>query len=196
VPKAEGDEERDSTEKGESEDGVESKPVPEFATLDTSVKPSSISTPPPSRIRIYFHTPVTADDSHPILHASSFRHDTMPSDSRKGKRKKLEDDDGDLEEGRGRPPPPQMGSTMSDDRSSVAASVAPSIADTAVSEGDWLMAAIVEDEGEQDADADGEDDKDDQLGVSQVMDIHHPGEMSGANGAAKTDINGKSLHHV
>ncbi|KAF5388316.1 hypothetical protein D9615_000118 [Tricholomella constricta] len=109
-------------------------------------------TPPPSRIRIYFHTPVTADDSRPIPHNSSpsFTFGATPSDSRKGKRKKLEDDDGDIEEERTRPPPPQM-SGMSDDRSSVA----PSVAHTeAASESDWLMAAIVE--GEEDAEAEAE----------------------------------------
>jgi len=73
--------------------------------------------------------------------------------SRRGKRKKLEDDDGDLEEGRA-PPPPPGGSrperSMSDDRlerASTAPSVEPSVAETA-SEGDWLMAAIGEDEGD------------------------------------------------
>jgi len=69
---------------------------------------------------------VTADDSHPIPH-TSFSLTVASLDSRKGKRKKLEDNDGDLEEGRGRPSPPQMANGMSDDWSSVAASVAPSI---------------------------------------------------------------------
>jgi len=144
---------------------------------DTVQKPSAdvnVFSPPPSRIRIYFHTPVTADDSHPIPHnSSSFSFGAMPSDSRKGKRKKLEDDDGDLEEGRARPPPPPMGSGMSDDRSSVAASVAPSVAET-TSEADWLMAAIVE--GEEEAEAEGElreqEDDEDHLPVSQIMEAH------------------------
>jgi hypothetical protein len=75
---------------------------------------------------------------------------------RKGKRKKLEDDDGDAEEGRERPPPPR--SSQIDDNISVdldgvgRGSAAPSVAETA-SEGDWLMAAIAEDEG-ADADVD------------------------------------------
>ena len=112
------------------------------------------NTPPPSRIRIYFHTPVTADDARPIPNGSSFSYTDAPSDSRKGKRKKIEDDDadGDLDDGRAPPPPPQMAG-LNDDRSSVAASVAPSVAETA-SEADWLMAAIVE--GEEEAEAAGE----------------------------------------
>lgn len=110
------------------------------------ISDANLSTPPPSRMRIYFHTPVTADDSRPIPHSSSFTVGAAPADSRKGKRKKLEDDDGDLEEdARVPPPPPQM--TIGDDRSSVAASVAPSVAET-TSEADWLMAAI---EGEEEA---------------------------------------------
>lgn len=106
---------------------------------------SSASQPPPSRIRIYFHTPVTADDSRPIPHNSSYGE--VPTDTRKGKRKKLEDDDGDMDERRVPPPPPQMGSSVADDRSSVDPSVAASVAETA-SEADWLMAAIVEGEEE------------------------------------------------
>ncbi|KAF8267094.1 hypothetical protein EI94DRAFT_1771950 [Lactarius quietus] len=96
----------------------------------------SVIPPPPSRMRIYFHS---------------------PTGSRRGKRKKLEDDDGDLEEGRAPPPPPGGSRTersMSVDRherASAAPSVEPSVAESA-SEGDWLMAAIGEDEG------DGEDD--------------------------------------
>jgi 20S proteasome subunit alpha 6 len=148
-------------------------------------------TPPPSRIRIYFHTPVTADDSHPIPHnSSSFSFGVTPSDSRKGKRKKLEDDDGDLEEGRARPPPPSMGGGMSDDRSSVAASVA----ETA-SEADWLMAAIVE--GEEEAEAEGElhptgeledDENGEHLQVHQIIEAHeHDGT---ADGDAETVTSG------
>ena len=114
--------------------------------------------PPPSRMRIYFHSPVTPDDCRPILSGSSFSiTGSEDTSSRRGKRKKSEDDDGDLEEGRA-PPPPPGGSrperSMSVDRferASTAPSAEPSVAETA-SEGDWLMAAIGEDEG------DGEDD--------------------------------------
>ncbi|KAH8996970.1 hypothetical protein EDB86DRAFT_2803849 [Lactarius hatsudake] len=121
----------------------------------TSEMPApSVIPPPPSRMRIYFHSPVTPDDSRPIPNGASF---TMAGSdetgSRRGKRKKLEDDDGDLEEGRA-PPPPPGGSrperSMSDDRlerASAAPSIEPSVAETA-SEGDWLMAAIGEDEGD------------------------------------------------
>lgn len=135
---------------------------------------------PPSRMRIYFDTPVTADDAKPIPHTSSAGYGDTPSDAaRKGKRKKLEDDDGDLEEGRARRPPPQMSAAVNDDRSSVAASVAES-----ASEGDWLMAAIVEGEEEAQAEAElqpgGEEEGGDGDGASggdhPVHDEHHPGE--------------------
>ncbi|KAI0637749.1 hypothetical protein C8Q77DRAFT_1087647 [Trametes polyzona] len=105
--------------------------------------------PPPSRVRIYFHTPVTPDDAHPI---SSHTSGLNPSNARKGKRKKLEDEDGDYEEGRGAPPPPPHGSGLdaSGDYEGMGRdSVAPSVAETA-SEGDWLMAAIGEEEGDGD----------------------------------------------
>lgn len=140
---------------------VKSEPAP---TADTKPdashqeQSSSLATPPPSRIRIYFHTPVSPDDSHPIPHNASYN---APPDTRKGKRKKLEDDDGDAEEGRERPPPPR--SSQVDDNVSVdldgvgRGSAAPSVAETA-SEGDWLMAAIAEDEGDVGADADADAD--------------------------------------
>lgn len=142
------------------------------ASASASVVPS-----PPSRIRIYFHTPVSADDSHPILNATSFSLGLpTPSDSRKGKRKKLEDDDGDLEEeGRGKRPPPRMGgggSQMSDTASvdmdpTGRGSVAPSVAET-TSEADWLMAAIVQDEANGSQDGDGNED-----GNNAKLDISH-----------------------
>ncbi|KAL4241362.1 hypothetical protein ABKN59_000121 [Abortiporus biennis] len=113
--------------------------------------------PPPSRIRIYFHTPVTADDSHPITPQSSFTlGQSVEPVTRKGKRKKLEDDDGDIEEGRGPPPPPPgMSSADVDGNESLQGrdSVAPSVAETA-SEGDWLMAAIGDDDVEDSGDGD------------------------------------------
>ncbi|KAG2345151.1 hypothetical protein BDR05DRAFT_961105 [Suillus weaverae] len=139
---------------------TKSEPAPTADAADTKPdasyqeQSSSLTTPPPSRIRIYFHTPVSPDDSHPIPHNASY---TAPPDTRKGKRKKLEDDDGDGEEGRERPPPPR--SSQVDDNISVdldgvgRGSAAPSVAETA-SEGDWLMAAIAEDEGDVGADAD------------------------------------------
>ncbi|KAG1773865.1 hypothetical protein EDD22DRAFT_856867 [Suillus occidentalis] len=136
---------------------IKSEPAPTTDTKpDTShqEQSSSLATPPPSRIRIYFHTPVSPDDSHPIPHNASY---TAPPDTRKGKRKKLEDDDADAEEGRERPPPPrssQMDDNVSVDLDGVGrGSAAPSVAETA-SEGDWLMAAIAEDEGDVGADAD------------------------------------------
>jgi 20S proteasome subunit alpha 6 len=113
---------------------------------------------PPSRVRIYFHTPVSADDAHPVSHAPSFAiPGALPSDSRKGKRK-LEDDEGD-DEGRSRRPPPQIsvqGAPIHHLDEQNPGSAAPSIADTTTaSEGDWLMAAIGEGhEEEEDYDAD------------------------------------------
>ncbi|KAJ6627530.1 hypothetical protein B0H10DRAFT_1995068 [Mycena sp. CBHHK59/15] len=153
------------------------------ADLPVGPRAASDNGPPPSRMRIYFHTPVTAVDSHPIPHNASFSLGAPPSDSRKGKRKKIESDDGDFEEGRGPPPPPGM----NDDRSSVAASVAPSVAET-TSEGDWLMAAIAG-EGEDDSHgADGNDDDEDEFHVSQIAEPH---ENDGAtDGGTETDTDG------
>ncbi|KAF8076080.1 hypothetical protein FPV67DRAFT_1776672 [Lyophyllum atratum] len=161
-------------------------PIPEIPHVPDVLPPATLPissevnapTPPPSRIRIYFHTPVTADDSRPIPHnaSSSFSLGATPSDSRKGKRKKLEDDDGDMEEERTRPPPPQM-TGMCDDRSSVA----PSATHTeTASEADWLMAAIVD--GEEDAEAEAEldpardadndaEDDEDRLHVTQIVEL-------------------------
>lgn len=138
----------------------------------SSVMNTAVIVQPPSRIRIYFHTPISPDDSHPIPHNSSLPPGATPMDSRKGKRKKLEDDDVDAEEGRERPPLPR-GSQMSDSASNEIdgtgrASAAPSVAETA-SDGDWLMAAIAEAEADvTDVDAHGDDE--DQLCVSQVED--------------------------
>ncbi|KAJ3498126.1 hypothetical protein NLJ89_g10261 [Agrocybe chaxingu] len=137
-------------EKGSAEfktEPAQDVPSTEAEIADVKPAPDANANPPPSRIRIYFHTPVTADDSRPIPHNASYGE--VSSDTRKGKRKKTEDDDGDVDERRAPPPPPQMG-ISNDDRSSVAASVAPSVAETA-SEADWLMAAIVE--GEEEAEA-------------------------------------------
>lgn len=101
-----------------------------------------------ARMRIYFHTPPSADDARPILPTPSF------SDLRKGKRKKADDDDGDAEDGLRPPPPPPLpnGAESIDERLTEIerGSVAPSVAET-TSEGDWLMAAIT------DGDADAEE---------------------------------------
>ncbi|KAG9317163.1 hypothetical protein JVU11DRAFT_1355 [Chiua virens] len=161
---------------------------------------SSLSSPPPSRIRIYFHTPVSPDDSHPIPHNSSYTFGTFPMDSRKGKRKKLEDDDGDAEEDRGRPPPPrgsQMSDTASVDLDGMGrGSAAPSVAETA-SEGDWLMAAIAEDDGdaaEVEAGVRGEhaiDEDDNQLRVSHVEEPHAAVSESTIPGLSGDIVNGE-----
>lgn len=164
------------------------EPSSSTATETVSVKTENghVLPPPPSRIRIYFHTPVSADDSHPLASQSSFSHTSFDPSVRKGKRKKLEDDDGDFEDGRGPPPPPPQPSGFESEESTVVSrpevegsesgrgggSVAPSVAETA-SEADWLMASLGEEEGAdggsanahdpdgehmQDADADGEPD--------------------------------------
>ena len=162
----------------------------------SNVRISFDTASPPSRIRIYFHTPVTADDSRPIPHNSAFG--DIPSDSRKGKRKKLEDDDGELEERRAPPPPPQMGGTINDDQLSVTASVA----ETA-SEGDWLMAAIVE--GEEDGvgaagDLPSEDEEDsDQLHVSRIIKDHEDNDSIDDDvtvGDPETFIDGEHCHNA
>lgn len=141
-----GGEHAEKVEDGDDADSVTTEPnVPSSSQKQPSSSGSLFPEPnePPSRIRIYFHTPVTAEDARPNTHshpaiASSF----TSSDSRKGKRKKLEDDDPDIEDGRAhRPPPPPH---SADDRESAAGSTA----DTAVSEQDWLMAAIVEGQDE------------------------------------------------
>ncbi|KAF8665678.1 hypothetical protein AX16_000131 [Volvariella volvacea WC 439] len=147
--------------------------------------------PPPSRIRIYFHTPVTPDDSRPIPHNAYSSLSVVPSDSRKGKRKKVDDDDADIEEGRVPPPPPQM--SISEEHAD--GSVAPSVAETA-SEADWLMAATdgeEEAEAAQELDPDGEGDEDD-MHVSHIGDAHEGDETAGSNPheGEDTEIDG---HH-
>jgi hypothetical protein len=139
---------------------------------------------PPSRIRIYFHTPVTADDSRPIPHNSSYSEGSM--DSRKGKRKKLEDDDGDLDDIRVPPPPPQMAG-VNEDHASVAGSVAHSV--ESASEADWLMAAIVEGEDESKAIAEvhaGEESEDgEQLQISEIVNADEHAELEGDGNDAR-----------
>ena len=161
----------------------------------SNARVSSDTASPPSRIRIYFHTPVTADDSRPIPHNSAYG--DIPSDLRKGKRKKLEDDEGDLEERRAPPPPPQMGGTINDDQLSVTASVA----ETA-SEGDWLMAAIVEGEegGGATDDLPSEDEEDsDQLHVSEIIKDHEDDDSIDDNVTVvdtETFVDGEHCHNA
>lgn len=133
--------------------------VPEEVPSLPEMPAPAVIPPPPSRMRIYFNSPVTPDDSCLMPSGTSFSSIAGSDEpgSRRGKRKKSEDDDGDPEEGRA-PPPPPGGSrperSMSIDRferASTAASAEPSVAETA-SEGDWLMAAIGEDEGDGDDD--------------------------------------------
>lgn len=129
-----------------------------------------------ARMRIYFHTPPSADDARPIAQTSSV------SDVRKGKRKKVDDDEGDLEDGMRPPPhPPLSNGHESTDRNPIDAlhppepaehdsslergSVAPSVAETASE--DWLMAAIAD----GDADAEGEMDIYEQTQVEGEVEV-------------------------
>ncbi|KAK7692559.1 hypothetical protein QCA50_004189 [Cerrena zonata] len=195
----------DGEKSGGSEEGSEQKPgtsgSSEVATqpAEPSAEPikaeptMAAMPPPPSRIRIYFHTPVSADDVHTISPQSSL---VIPSDSsvRKGKRKKIDDDDGDLEDGRGPPPPPPgmdhdtMSSTQSVDHEGTETvvgrdSVAPSVAET-TSEGDWLMAAIGNDDTEG-----GE------AAYSQATELDEPhGDDADATGEDYVDGDGYELH--
>lgn len=147
-------------------DAEESAVKAEILTpAEPAAKAETTSTmpPPPSRIRIYFHTPVTADDSHPITPQNAYAVAAASDPNlRKGKRKKLDDDDGDTEDGRGPPPPPPgmdhdpsgATPTVDVDGSETAVgrgSVAPSVAESASE--DWLMAAIGEDEAETEVDS-------------------------------------------
>lgn len=114
---------------------------------------------PPSRLRIYFHTPVTPKDSMPIPHASAVPLDlsaltTSQGSPRKGKRKRTDDEeDEDAENCTS-----HMSAAHQDDAVSVTphpdqdgfrGSVAPSVGES-TSEGDWLMAAIGEGSNEGD----------------------------------------------
>jgi len=195
---------------------IESKPTnitTEVPIPTAKDAPATTAPSPPSRIRIYFHTPVSADDSHPIsLNATSSFLGLGSSDSvsttRKGKRKKLEedDDDADMEgEGRGKRPPP-MGSGVTgvgggesqiSDNTSVEidapgrGSVAPSVAET-TSEADWLMAAIVQDEADGTQSGDGDDHVDrDGLNVSHVVEDANDTEV----GEGDHNVTGKFTYY-
>ena len=117
---------------------------------------------PPSRVRIYFHTPVTPKDSMPIPHASAVPVDlatlaASQGSPRKGKRKRVDDEEDGVAGNRTSHP----SAAHQDDAVSVTAhpdqdgfrdSAAPSIGES-TSEGDWLMAAIGE--GSNDGDGPG-----------------------------------------
>ena len=121
---------------------------------DAPVVPS-----PPSRVRIYFHTPVTPKDSMPIPHASAVPFDlsalaTSQGSPRKGKRKRTDDEGDDDAENR----TSRTSAAHQDDAASVTphpdqdgfrGSLAPSVGES-TSEGDWLMAAIGEGSNEGD----------------------------------------------
>ena len=117
---------------------------------------------PLSRVRIYFHTPVTAKDSMPIPHASAIPVDlstlsTSQGSPRKGKRKRVDDEEDDVADNRTSHPSAAhrddaVSVTAHPDRDGFRDSAAPSIGES-TSEGDWLMAAI----GEGSNDGDGHD---------------------------------------
>ena len=117
---------------------------------------------PPSRIRIYFHTPVTPKDSMPIPHASAVPVDlsalaASQGSPRKGKRKRADDEEDEDAENRASHPSTAhhddvVSVTAHPDQDGFRDSAAPSIGES-TSEGDWLMAAI----GEGSAEGDGPD---------------------------------------
>ena len=127
-------------------------PVPH--TGDAPAVPS-----PPSRVRIYFHTPVTPKDSMPIPHASAVPVDlsalaTSQGSPRKGKRKRVDDEeDGDAETRTSHPSAAHQHDVVSvtahPEQDGFRGSTAPSIGES-TSEGDWLMAAIGEGSNEGD----------------------------------------------
>ena len=114
---------------------------------------------PPSRVRIYFHTPVTPKDSMPIPHASAVPVDlsalaTSQGSPRKGKRKRADDEEDDDAEIRASHPSAAhqhdaVSVTAHPDQDGFRASAAPSVGES-TSEGDWLMAAIGEGSNEGD----------------------------------------------
>ena len=141
------------------------------AVKDTQSVHSTSNGATAARMRIYFHTPPSADDARPILPTHS------ATDSRKGKRKKVDDDEGDMEDGMRPPPPPPLlngndghsGDADTDiadqDASVERASVAPSV--TEAGSEDWLMAAITD----GDADAEGEMDTYEQTQVESEIEV-------------------------
>ncbi|EJD01269.1 uncharacterized protein FOMMEDRAFT_158400 [Fomitiporia mediterranea MF3/22] len=159
-----------------------------YAVKETQTAHSASNGATAARMRIYFHTPPSADDARPILPTPSV------SDLRKGKRKKVDDDEGDIEDGIRAPPPPprprghesedshaneteQTAESGEHDKNIERESVAPSVAETG-SEADWLMAAIVD----GDADADGEMDIYEQTQVEADVSVHDDGELHTATG--------------
>ena len=114
---------------------------------------------PPSRVRIYFHTPVTPKDSMPIPHASAVPVDlsalaTSQSSPRKGKRKRTDDEEDDDAENctthtSAAHQDDAVSVTTHPDQDGFRGSVAPSVGES-TSEGDWLMAAIGEGSNEGD----------------------------------------------
>ncbi|KAF5369980.1 hypothetical protein D9758_001320 [Tetrapyrgos nigripes] len=200
--------EDDKESKGGLAESASNDQKPVLGEDSSSQSAGSSGTTPQSRIRVYFHTPVTADDSHPIPHSFSLGSvGSAPSENRKGKRKKLDDEDDEDAGGRRKIPPPTH-AHASDEISSVAGS----IAETA-SEADWLMAAITEgdenrghgendiQETQRDPDAeetqrlgDDEDDGDDgeRSHVHEIIEPHEgedDGDPDGLYGGSSANVN-------
>lgn len=162
--------------------GVSKDSVDTDVRTEAAADVSTVSTQPPAggvgagmaRMRIYFHTPPSPDDARPI----------GPSDSRKGKRKKGDDDDAETDGShRTRPPPagPKGSEGVNGDAHGAAerGSVAPSVAET-TSEGDWLMAAIAADSTlDDDADAEGDLDADGEEDAEGDYDDYEPTQSEG-----------------
>lgn len=132
--------------------------------------PSGASAP---RMRIYFHTPPSADDARLITSTSA------QSDSRKGKRKKVDDDEDTEDEHRAPPPPPGPGRDESVDAESTLAPSATMDFDASTGRGsaapsdDFLVQAL------RDGDADGEGESvTDNMQFDHDMDIpEHAGKL-------------------
>jgi len=154
------------------QDGSNVKVKAEHSELDSLPAKPDLSLPPvphtgdgpalpspPSRVRIYFHTPVTPKDSMPIPHASAVPVDlsalaTSQGSPRKGKRKRVDDEEDDDAEKRTSHPSTAhqddaVSVTTHPDQDGFRGSAAPSIGES-TSEGDWLMAAIGEGSNEGD----------------------------------------------
>lgn len=155
-------EEPDADSKPPAMDTDEQQPGSGVAQLNNLLSSSSLSAT--SRLRIYFHTLPSPDDARLSLQSSPL------GDTRKGKRKKL-DDDGDGDDD-GLPSFPLLNENEGGHHDSSASvdnnaggvergSAAPSVTETA-SEADWLMAAIAEgnDEGDEHYDDDDHPDPD------------------------------------
>ncbi|KIY72912.1 hypothetical protein CYLTODRAFT_417427 [Cylindrobasidium torrendii FP15055 ss-10] len=128
--------------------------APTELNLATNPEPKD----PPARIRIYFHTPVVAE---PVPAPAPV--------TRNGKRKKVDDEDGDTDVEDQRLAPPRTSTPIREDRSSVAPTV--------TSEHDWLMDAMAEGSGNGDGDGDRDTEPGETASHTQHDDVETDTEM-------------------